>query len=283
MRGSGSSRRRWRRQPLTGVTRGLILEGVVAFRKLWLVLFFVAIGAEAVFAGGGESRTDPAQAEPADATQIDRYLTERESLVSRYIVGAGIEDPATVEAMLAVPRHEFVPPDRVRDAYVDRAMPIGSGQTISQPYIVAFMTEALQLEAGDRVLEIGTGSGYQAAILAEIVDQVYSIEIIESLAASATARLDRLGYHNVTVVHGDGYYGLPDVAPFDAVIVTAAAGHIPTPLVEQLKPGGRMIIPVGPVYSVQVLILLTKTAAGEVTTEQMLPVRFVPMTGRVQE
>ncbi|MCK4513895.1 MAG: protein-L-isoaspartate O-methyltransferase, partial [Spirochaetaceae bacterium] len=137
-------------------------------------------------------------------------------------------------------------------------------------------------EPDDKVLEVGTGSGYQAAVLAAIVAEVYSIEIIDTFAVSAAARLDRLGY-NVTVVSGDGYYGLPDEAPFDAIIVTAAAGHVPPPLVEQLKPGGRMIIPVGPVYSVQVLILLEKALDGSISTQQLLPVRFVPMTGRVQE
>jgi protein-L-isoaspartate(D-aspartate) O-methyltransferase len=145
------------------------------------------------------------------------------------------------------------------------------------------MTAALELEPGDKVLEVGTGSGYQAAVLAEIVGQVYTIEIIEALAESARERLQRLGYENVTVRAGDGYFGWPEEAPFDAIIVTAAPGHVPTPLVEQLEPGGRMIIPVGPVFSVQTLILLEKEQDGSVRTRQLLPVRFVPMTGRAQE
>jgi protein-L-isoaspartate(D-aspartate) O-methyltransferase len=145
------------------------------------------------------------------------------------------------------------------------------------------MTAALELEPNDRVLEVGTGSGYQAAVLAEIVDAVYTVEIIEPLAGSARETLRRLDYDNVNVRQGDGYFGWSEAAPFDAIIVTAAAGHIPSPLVEQLRPGGRMIIPVGPVFAVQTLILVTKSSDGEVRTEQLLPVRFVPMTGRVQE
>jgi protein-L-isoaspartate(D-aspartate) O-methyltransferase len=185
--------------------------------------------------------------------------------------------------MRTVPRHRFVPEEYRDTAYLDRPLPIGNGQTISQPYIVAFMTEALRLEPGDRVLEVGTGSGYQAAVLAEIAGHVYSIEIIRSLAESARDRLDQLGYRNITVRHGDGYHGWPEEAPFDAIIVTAAAGHVPPPLMEQLKPEGRLVIPVGPVFAVQTLVLVERTAGGEVRTEQLLPVRFVPMTGRAQE
>jgi protein-L-isoaspartate(D-aspartate) O-methyltransferase len=185
--------------------------------------------------------------------------------------------------MRAVPRHEFVPAERRGRAYANRPLPIGHGQTISQPYIVAYMTEVLDPDADDRVLEVGTGSAYQAAVLAEIVDEVYTIEIIEPLARSARRRIERLGYDNVSVRQGDGYFGWPEHAPYDAIIVTAAAGHIPSPLVEQLKSGGRMVIPVGPVYAVQTLILVTKDEAGEVSTEQLLPVRFVPMTGRAQQ
>ena len=219
----------------------------------------------------------------AQSPTRDPYADLRESMVARHIFGAGIRDAAVIDAMLTVPRHEFVLPEYRDAAYLDRALPINAGQTISQPYVVAFMTEALELRPEDRVLEVGTGSGYQAAVLAAIVADVYSIEIIDTLAISAAERLDRLGYDNVTVISDDGYYGLAGEAPFDAIIVTAAAGHVPPPLVRQLKPGGRMIIPVGPVYSVQVLILLEKTADGSITTQQLLPVRFVPMTGRVQE
>jgi protein-L-isoaspartate(D-aspartate) O-methyltransferase len=204
-------------------------------------------------------------------------------LVERHIAGEGITDPATLEAMRRVPRHEFVPQEQRRPAYRNQPLAIGHGQTISQPYIVAYMTEALDLQASDRVLEIGAGSGYQAAVLAEIVDQVYTVEIIEPLATSARERLRRLGYDNVTVRQGDGYYGWPEHAPFDAIIVTAAAGHIPRPLLEQLKPGGRLVIPIGPVYAVQSLVLARRDDDGEVRTQQLLPVRFVPMTGEVRE
>ena len=219
---------------------------------------------------------------PTSVPHNDAYSEARERLVDRFIVGEGIDDPAVVRAMRSVPRHEFVLPEYRDLAYRDTALPIDAGQTISQPYVVAFMTEALALERDDTVLEVGTGSGYQAAVLAEIVRSVYSIEIIVQLARSARARLERLGYDNITVVAGDGYYGLPAEAPSDPIIVTAAAAHIPPPLLEQLAPGGRMIIPVGPVYAVQTLILVEKTSDGEITTRQLLPVRFVPMTGAVQ-
>ncbi len=219
---------------------------------------------------------------PSSVPADDAYSSQRDVLVDRYIVGAGIKDPFVIEAMRSVPRHEFVLKENLNLAYRDTALPIDAGQTISQPFVVAFMTEALELDAGDAVLEVGTGSGYQAAVLAEIVESVFSVEIIDQLAESARARLQRLGYDNVTVVAGDGYYGLPAHAPFDAIIVTAAAGHIPPPLLEQLSPHGRLIIPVGPVYSVQTLILVQKAADGSITTRQMLPVRFVPMTGAVQ-
>ncbi|MFA7567355.1 MAG: protein-L-isoaspartate(D-aspartate) O-methyltransferase [Alkalispirochaeta sp.] len=219
--------------------------------------------------------------DPADP--LSERIDERRLLVERHIAGEGITDPATLEAMRRVPRHEFVPQEQRRLAYRNQPLAIGHGQTISQPYIVAYMTEALDLQASDRVLEIGAGSGYQAAVLAEIVDQVYTVEIIEPLATSATERLGRLGYDNVTVRQGDGYYGWPEHAPFDAIIVTAAAGHIPRPLLEQLKPGGRLVIPIGPVYAVQSLVLARRDDDGEVRTQQLLPVRFVPMTGEVQE
>jgi protein-L-isoaspartate(D-aspartate) O-methyltransferase len=249
------------------------------------ILLTILVCLVAVLSGAaGEEETAADQnLAPAGPTSPDIYRAKRETLVSRYITGAGVTDPAVIDSMLAVPRHEFVLPGYRDVAYVDRALPIDSGQTISQPFIVAFMTEALDLKPNHRVLEVGTGSGYQAAVLAGIAAEVYSVEIIDSLADSARSRLQRLGFDNVSVVAGDGYFGLPAEAPFDAVIVTAAAGHVPPPLVEQLKPGGTMIIPVGPVYSVQVLILVRKAADGSVTTEQLLPVRFVPMTGRVQE
>ncbi len=188
--------------------------------------------------------------------------------------------PAVIAAMGRVERHEFVPEALRARAYEDRPLPIGYGQTISQPYIVALMIDLLEPAAGDRVLEIGTGSGYQAAVLAELGLEVYSIEIVPELGDEAAARLDRLGYDKVATRVGDGYYGWPERAPFDGLVVTAAAGHVPPPLIEQLKPGGRMVIPVGEPYRVQHLVLVTKSADGSLRSRQLLPVRFVPLTGR---
>ncbi len=186
---------------------------------------------------------------------------------------------AVMEAINAVPRHRMVPADEVRHAYENRPLPIGHGQTISQPYIVALMTELVNPDDDDVVLEVGTGSGYQAAVLAELVGHIYSIEIIAPLANQARERLASLGYDNVTVKLGDGYYGWEEHAPFDAIIVTAAAGHVPPPLIEQLKPGGRMVIPVGGRWMVQQLLMLEKTEDGEIITRQQGAVRFVPLTG----
>jgi protein-L-isoaspartate(D-aspartate) O-methyltransferase len=184
-----------------------------------------------------------------------------------------------LQALLVVDRHEFVP-DRLRsEAYENHPLPIGHGQTISQPYIVALMTDLAALDEDDVVLEVGTGSGYQAAVLAKLVQQVYSIEIIEPLAEQAQQRLRRLGYDNVTTRLGDGYFGWQEHAPFDAIVVTAAATHVPPPLIAQLKPGGRMVIPVGGRFTVQYLLLLEKTEAGDIVTRQITAVRFVPLTG----
>ena len=178
-----------------------------------------------------------------------------------------------------VPRHEFVSEDLRDIAYANRPLPIGYGQTISQPFIVALMTDLLRVEPNDRVLEIGTGSGYQAAVLAELAERVYSIEIVPELTQMATERLKRLGYAKVETKTGDGYYGWPEHAPFDAIIVTAAPTQIPPPLVQQLKPGGRMIIPVGSQFLPQFLVLVEKSPQGKVATRQMVPVQFVPLTG----
>jgi len=186
---------------------------------------------------------------------------------------------AVMASMNTVKRHELVPRSERRFAYENRPLPIGYGQTISQPYIVALMTELVEPAADDLVLEVGTGSGYQAAILAELVDHVYSIEIIEALADRARHDLERLGYENVTTKLGDGYYGWQEHAPFDAIVVTAAASHVPPPLIEQLKPGGRMVIPVGGRFMTQTLLLLEKTQEGQVITRQFGAVRFVPLTG----
>jgi len=189
-------------------------------------------------------------------------------------------DEDVLGSLSTVERHEFVPARQQPFAYENRPLPIGHGQTISQPYIVALMTDLIKLDADDVVLEVGTGSGYQAAILAKLVKHVYSIEIIEALADESAARLKRLGYDNVTTTLADGYYGWEAHAPFDAIIVTAAASHVPPPLVQQLAPGGRMIIPIGGRFMTQQLLLLEKTDDDEVITRQVAAVRFVPLTGK---
>jgi protein-L-isoaspartate(D-aspartate) O-methyltransferase len=203
--------------------------------------------------------------------QEDARATSRET-------GRPSLDPRVIRALSVVPRHRFVPAELQGAAYVNRPLPIGHGQTISQPYIVALMTDLLHVDADDVVLEVGTGSGYQAAVLSPLVKTVHTIEIIAPLASSAADRLRRLGYRNVIVHHADGYEGWKAAAPFDAIIVTAAATHIPPPLIQQLKPGGRMVIPVGGPFATQSLMLVEKTAAGKVRTRQVLPVRFVPLT-----
>ncbi|WP_435626453.1 protein-L-isoaspartate(D-aspartate) O-methyltransferase [Candidatus Ferrigenium straubiae] len=187
--------------------------------------------------------------------------------------------PAVVAAMEKVERHRFVPGALATLAYLNRPLPIGHGQTISQPFIVALMTDLMKVKAGDKVLEIGTGSGYQAAVLAELAKSVYSIEIIEPLGMEAGERLMALGYRNVQTRVGDGYYGWPEAAPFDAIMVTAAASHVPPPLIKQLKPGGRMVIPLGTQFMTQYLMLVEKKKDGSLTNRQILPVRFVPLTG----
>ncbi|MGH8194115.1 MAG: protein-L-isoaspartate(D-aspartate) O-methyltransferase [Woeseiaceae bacterium] len=188
-------------------------------------------------------------------------------------------DDRVMQSMAAVPRHEFVPAGEKRFAYDNRPLPIGHGQTISQPYIVALMTHLIAPGSGDIVLEIGTGSGYQAAILSKLVDHVYSIEIIEPLAEDAAARLDRLGFDNVTTRVADGYYGWEEHAPFDAIVVTAAASHVPPPLLKQLRPGGCLIIPVGGRFMTQQLLMIEKKDNGDIVTRQIAAVRFVPLTG----
>jgi protein-L-isoaspartate(D-aspartate) O-methyltransferase len=204
-------------------------------------------------------------------------------MVTRQIQARDVDDPNVLTAMRTVPRHVFVRPPDSRRAYGDRPIPIGLGQTISQPYIVGYMTDALKLEPDHKVLEVGTGSGYQAAVCAEIARQVYTIEIIEELADSAKKRLKELGYGNVIVKAGDGYFGWPEHGPFDAVIITAATPLVPSPLIEQLKPGGLMILPLGSPYGSQVLVLITKAQDEKITSKRLLPVGFVPMTGHVTE
>lgn len=188
-------------------------------------------------------------------------------------------DPRVLAAMDRVPRHQFVPPGEERNAYENRPLPIGYGQTISQPYIVAMMTDLMMIKPTDVVLEVGTGSGYQAAILSTLAREVYTIEIIEPLGKAAQERLRRLAYKKVETTVGDGYYGWEAHAPYDAIIVTAAASHVPPPLVRQLKPGGRIVIPVGAQFLTQYLLLITKANDGTVSTRQILPVSFVPLAG----
>jgi protein-L-isoaspartate(D-aspartate) O-methyltransferase len=207
------------------------------------------------------------------------YADKRKTMVQKQIKQRGIKDSEVLKAMRSVPRHLFVQKAWTNHAYEDRPLPIGHGQTISQPYIVAYMTEELDLENNDKVLEVGTGSGYQAAVLAEIVDKVYTLEIIPELAKSGKAHLRKAGYKNVIAKAGNGYFGWEEHAPFDAIVVTAAATHIPPPLVEQLKRGGRMIIPVGPPTRVQKLMVVVKKETGDIVKYPKMPVRFVPLTG----
>lgn len=222
-----------------------------------------------------------ASAEDADYTAARAAMVEELRLYAQFVDDpdeARVSD-AVMASLNTVKRHELVPLPQRRFAYENRPLPIGYGQTISQPYIVALMTELIEPDADDVVLEVGTGSGYQAAILAELVDHVYSIEIIDALATRAKSDLARLGYKNITTRLGDGYYGWEEHGPFDAIVVTAAASHVPPPLIEQLKPGGRMVIPVGSRFMTQTLLLLEKTEKGEIITRQFGAVRFVPLTG----
>jgi len=218
---------------------------------------------------------------PADCTSgdppQDAFRQARLAMVADQVAARGVKDPRVLDAMRAVPRHEFVPLTLRDDAYVDSPLPIGHGQTISQPYIVALMTELARPSPADRVLEVGTGSGYQAAVISRLVSRVFTVELVDPLAQSASAVLRRLGYANVTVRSGDGYLGWPEEAPFDIILVTAAPEEVPAALVAQLKPGGRLIVPVGRVWDVQDLQLIEKDAGGKVRTRSVIPVRFVPM------
>jgi protein-L-isoaspartate(D-aspartate) O-methyltransferase len=215
-----------------------------------------------------------------DSTPTDGYREARERMVREQIAARGVKDERVLAALSRVPRHELVPAELRESAYQDRPLPIGMGQTISQPYVVAYMTEQLGLEGGERVLEVGTGSGYQAAVLAELAKEVYSIEIVPELGARARADLARLGYTNVQVRIGDGYRGWPEHAPFDAIIVTAAPGHVPQPLVDQLAVGGRMVLPVGEWE--QQLLLIERDERG-LRRERLIDVRFVPMRGEAEQ
>jgi protein-L-isoaspartate(D-aspartate) O-methyltransferase len=208
----------------------------------------------------------------------DKLRQAREKMVAMQIQKRGISNPAVLSAMSEVLRHQFVPHELVSQAYSDHPLPIGEGQTISQPYIVALMTESLQLKKGERVLEIGTGSGYQAAILAKMVKEVYTIEIKQKLYKTSSNRLHSLGFSNVETLHGDGYFGWEDKAPFDAIMITAAVDHIPPPLLKQLNNKGRLILPMGHPFSVQNLVLVTKKG-DDIIQKQITGVLFVPMTG----
>ncbi len=209
----------------------------------------------------------------------DEYARAREKMVTETIEARGVSDPEVLDAMRSVPRHKFVPDEHLASSYADHPLPIGYGQTISQPYIVALMTELLELKPGERVLEIGTGSGYQAAVLAELENiSIYSIEIVPELAERAKIRLENLGYDQVHVLQGDGYYGWPEYAPFDAIIVTAAPDHLPSPLVEQLAEGGRIVVPIGPPGGFQTLWKFVYEG-DELKGYNLGGVRFVPFTG----
>ena len=224
----------------------------------------------------GAVHLDP---EPTVEPDPDTRLRERERMVADQLVARGIHDERTLAAMRRVPRHRFVDADQAAHAYEDHPLPIGHGQTISQPFVVAYMSQALELDGSERVLEIGTGSGYQAAVLGELAAEVWTVEIVEPLAARARSVLAELGHRNVHTRFGDGYQGWPEHAPFDAIMVTAAPDHVPQPLLDQLAPGGRMILPVG--TREQELILVRRTASG-IEQERVLPVRFVPMTGNAR-
>ena len=230
----------------------------------------------------GEWITFSADTVEWERPRFDERADERVDLVET-LISQGIEQQDVIDAMRNVPRHLFVDESQRRQAYQNNPLPIGHGQTISQPYIVAYMSEILEIEPGDKVLEIGTGSGYHAAVLSELTPHVFSIEIVEPLGQQAGERYDELGYHTIETKIADGYYGWEEHAPFDKIIVTAAPGHIPSPLMDQLKPGGIMAIPIGSPYQTQNLMKVTKTEAGEVRTQRMLPVRFVPMTGEAQD
>jgi protein-L-isoaspartate(D-aspartate) O-methyltransferase len=254
----------------------------------WLAVFFLlAVGCSAPLtqAPGATVPAGEEQAEPeagpdatAESPEETAYKTQRLEMVGRTIRGRGVKDPLVLQAMETVPRHRFVLPEYLGQAYDDHPLPIGFGQTISQPYIVALMTELMQLQPDSKVLEVGTGSGYQAAVLAELMEDVYSIEIIPELAQRATETLNSLGYDNVRTRRDDGYYGWPEEAPFDAIIVTAAPDHVPQPLVQQLADGGRLIVPIGPQGGFQSLWQITRQGEA-LDAVNIAPVRFVPLVG----
>jgi protein-L-isoaspartate(D-aspartate) O-methyltransferase len=265
-----------RASPLQVLQLCLVVLGMVA-------LLGVADGCRTEPLGPAATVTPATTDVPGPSAQPTlAFAAERERMVEHQIEARGVADPVILEAMLSVPRHLFVPPDVVSQAYADHPLPIGYGQTISQPYIVALMTEKLDLQRGDKVLEIGTGSGYQAAVLAEITDSVYSVEIIPQLAERATETLKAAGYTEVQTLNADGYYGWEEHAPYDAIVVTAAPDHVPHPLIQQLKQGGRLVIPIGPPGGYQTLWQMTRRG-DQLETKNLGGVRFVPFTGSGSE
>jgi len=253
-------------RPESRVTKSILWLVLLSLVVMFVVAVWTVVGARAM-------------PQPTE-TSMANWQKDCESMVSKQIEARDVRDRRVLAAMRKVARHRFVPDSQKPFAYEDRPLPIGEGQTISQPYIVAKMTELLELSGDEHILEIGTGSGYQAAILAELVAQVTTIEIVQPLCESARVRLARLGYDRITVICGDGYQGYPRHAPFDGIIVTAAPKQVPQPLVDQLKVGARMVIPVGDVY--QELMVLTKRRNGTIKRRSVFPVRFVPMTGEAR-
>jgi protein-L-isoaspartate(D-aspartate) O-methyltransferase len=243
-------------------------------------IFLSCIIIFALLTAACKSKEEASNTVNENGKNTEKYYEERIRMVENQIERRGIEDSAVLDAMCSVPRHLFVPEAYRSRAYEDGPLPIGHNQTISQPYIVALMTELLDLQPGERVLEVGTGSGYQAAVLAEIADSVYTIEIVKPLADRAREILDSIGYNNIKAMHGDGYQGYEEAAPYDAIIVTAAPDHVPQPLIDQLAMGGCLVIPVGSIY--QYLTLYEKTEEG-LKKKTGIAVRFVPMTGKAQE
>ncbi|QEG01000.1 Protein-L-isoaspartate O-methyltransferase [Stieleria maiorica] len=261
-----------------------------AFRRTHHWLATLVLLSTMTSCGGAPEKTlpsDPTNAnrtpenDDGSAAQDRVYASLRAKMVDSQLAGRDIRDQRILDAIRRVPRHRFVPPGSRGDAYADSPLPIGNGQTISQPYIVGLMTQLVDPQPEDRVLDVGTGSGYQAAVLAELVRDVYSIEIVEPLAREAAERLKTLGYQNIHVRHGDGYAGWPGEAPFDAIVVAAAPDHVPPALIEQLAPGGKLVIPIGDRF--QSLVLIEKQDDGSVTRRNVAPVMFVPMTGKAEK
>lgn len=246
----------------------------------WIVTGFTAM----LWTSFHSALQQSCKAQQADSSwhkpRFEEHRAERHRMVQEGIKQQGVIDPKVLAAMRHVPRHLFVPRQYREYAYQNRPLPIGHEQTISQPYIVAYMTQMLDLKAGEKVLEIGTGSGYQAAVLSELTPRVYTIEIIKALARQARKRFQKLGYHTIRTKIGDGYKGWPEYAPFDAIILTAAPKNIPDPLVEQLAPGGVLVAPVGGQHETQYIVKITKTEEGKIQRQRKIPVRFVPMTGK---